>query len=783
MKCRHCGKRISLLKAFADGDFCSIEHRKLFAQQESDLALARLIEAQSRLERGSVPKPAPPARTASKARPRAAEPESVFPMAEARGELIAAIPDRHPSQPRLVPETASIALCLPALNLRPLYRVFPWAEAFPVAAPAFEPAPVPQPRRAVARLLYRPQRGLPVCGLSATDCEPARAERLARVRLAAPVAQTVAPIRTPGHPDAFEQAVQLPRAGLSTRMPDIPKTPPRLDPPWVDSQPYRLAAMASRLSPPWPGVPAWSLAEDRLYPSACATPDALAHLREAGLLAVETERPALSRPPVATLMPDDWIRSALAGELPQKRSVALAVAGLAMAPPEPRASVYPIPGEPMTMNRIPATACEPDTDAPALPGLTATAPELHDPSAATAMLRLDTPPVFDDIGKSWDVWIEIEPPVIDEFPSPPGSGLRPTLVEALPIIELEAEAPAPLVGLLPTPPRRPLDSDLAAAFHPLLPVSHYDDTGLSNPATPRIRFALDHADGSGARRSARARAEAQSDALGNRPVNGSGARRFWLHAPADLKWAALGLPLLLVLVIVSLRGRTQKVESPMPNSRAALGTELNSLQRVILRRAAVKLYDDFRGGLGSWQGDDGWAKSWRYGVASFLEPGQLALYTPSLGLRDYTMQFLGQVENHSLNWVFRARDGQNYYSMRIIVPKGGPLPEAKIVRSIVTDGKEQGLKELPIPFAIHLDTMYLVRMEVRGNMFTTYIQGQVVDNFVDDRLPEGGVGFYSPKGDSSLLRWVELTNQYDYLGRLCALLAPNGPETAGRVAE
>jgi hypothetical protein len=56
--------------------------------------------------------------------------------------------------------------------------------------------------------------------------------------------------------------------------------------------------------------------------------------------------------------------------------------------------------------------------------------------------------------------------------------------------------------------------------------------------------------------------------------------------------------------------------------------------------------------------------------------------------------------------------------------------------------------------------------------------GQVVDSFEEDRLTSGGVGFYSPKGDRSLLRWVSITHQYDYLGRLCALLAPYhvGPE-------
>jgi hypothetical protein len=92
----------------------------------------------------------------------------------------------------------------------------------------------------------------------------------------------------------------------------------------------------------------------------------------------------------------------------------------------------------------------------------------------------------------------------------------------------------------------------------------------------------------------------------------------------------------------------------------------------------------------------------------------------------------------------------------------------------VIDGRERDVKTLPIPFPVQADTLYLVRMEVRGQDFTTYIQNQVVDHFSDPRLQSGGVGFFSPRGDKALLRWVEVSHQYDYLGRLCALLSPYG---------
>jgi hypothetical protein len=130
------------------------------------------------------------------------------------------------------------------------------------------------------------------------------------------------------------------------------------------------------------------------------------------------------------------------------------------------------------------------------------------------------------------------------------------------------------------------------------------------------------------------------------------------------------------------------------------------------------------------------------------------------------------VERKSLNWVFRASDTKNYYSMRIVIAKGGPLPIAHLIRSTIINGKERDVKVLPVPFSIRPDTLYLVKMDVRGSDFTTYIQGQVVDTFTDTTLQSGGIGFYCPKGEKSFLRWVEVTHQYDFIGRLCAMLAP-----------
>lgn len=344
-----------------------------------------------------------------------------------------------------------------------------------------------------------------------------------------------------------------------------------------------------------------------------------------------------------------------------------------------------------------------------------------------------------------------------------------------------AEQAPPLQRVLPVQLPRPADCGRGEPLWagPVMALAAPPD-----PRMPASRLNLDQADGSGPRHlrsTENAKRPRRSFAFDTRKLPG---RKFWMHAPADLKWVALGLPLLLVLVLYSFRPSAPVQEAAgeelASTGKTAIGGQLNTLQRVILNRAAVKLFDDFRGGLGSWGGDDGWSKSWKYGDASFLEPGQLALYTPTVGMRDYTFQFLGQIERKSLNWVFRAADAKNYYSMRIVIMRGGPLPEAQLVRSTVIGGKERAVKSLPIPFPIQPDTLYLVRMDIRGQDYTTYIQGQVVDTFSDPNLEQGGVGFYSGKGDKSMLRWVEVTHQYDFLGRLCALVAPYDMAAQGK---
>lgn len=895
MRCLYCGTRLSLLRRFADGEFCSDAHREAHQRLQDELALTRLADtrsgragsqpkAQKRGRGGAaglpphapllpqaavwidcrrvVPLPVQPAvflpvhflpesslRAIVRGLPT--PPPSIWQVAvppkPANGTLPNILPvlsaevdapqplsgappapaedPAAPPQPLLpLPVQPYLREEWPLLEIRPLPRrklvvIVPKSglgpqtgqitpASFVAWTPALQPARAAENRPThgePARLATPPVEVFPappasldppdwVKATATAEAEPPHRLdhpsdpplRLALFTLAAPPAVPAAfgPSAAVFGPLPTEGCTALPRSSGAAM---IVGAEPRLRP---------LARLNAALPPParqvlYCAAPArWFLAPveaeqemPRLHRAASACWQSWPVL--AGLAPLATPPVGVAVPPCAVpllpapIAPNDALAPAVSRPLPL-RQLRLAHRVLAVEPAAaavfPLAQAAPPSGPGWTLScaappplRLDLQPPDPLCPAPAAPDEVQEA-GLHALGRAVAACHesdaADSDPVRFRTGRELaaeDSALPAAPPVADR------EQLEPAL------------EPAPGVcGRLPVMPVRPLDSPcrpvLASSASVRSCWATLDDL---SPAHPSLRLELDHADGSGPRRHA-----------GQRPsrirlARTRGKSRFWAHAPSDLKWIAVALPLLLVVVVYSFSGNKPNIpagEAGMAattTARAASGAEqpwlrVNALQRMIMRRAGVRLFDDFRGGLGSWQGNNGWAKTWRYGDATFVQPGDLALLSPSLGFTDYTLTFLGQIERRSLNWVFRAKDLDNYYSMRIAVTRSGPLPEAVLVRSVVINGSQQEVKSLPIPFPVQPDTLYLVRMEVRGNDFTTYVQNQIVDHFSDSRLKSGGIGFYSPRGDRALLRWVEISHQYDYLGRLCALLSPYG---------
>ena len=209
---------------------------------------------------------------------------------------------------------------------------------------------------------------------------------------------------------------------------------------------------------------------------------------------------------------------------------------------------------------------------------------------------------------------------------------------------------------------------------------------------------------------------------------------------------------------------------PKGSSSGKSSFRLDSLRSVIRDRASLRIFEDFRSGLSAWDGPSGWAKDWSYDQAGFLRPGRFGLWRQSLKLKDYRMEFLGQIEHKSMGWVFRATDVNNYYAAKLTITKPGPLPSADLVHYAVVGGRPGPRVRVPLPFPIRNDTIYQVQVDIKNDLFATRINGRMVDTWSDARHSSGGVGFLSDAGELARVRWLRVSNKDDFLGRICSYL-------------
>jgi hypothetical protein len=257
----------------------------------------------------------------------------------------------------------------------------------------------------------------------------------------------------------------------------------------------------------------------------------------------------------------------------------------------------------------------------------------------------------------------------------------------------------------------------------------------------------------------------------------------WKSAPRDLKLVSLLLPVLLVVAItgsvpsVPIRQLApQNLDQMQGQLQKVVEDHWKDLNQTISDRAAVSYADDFRSGLDAWESRSNLTRSWSYDASGFVRPGPLAVFKPTIDLTDYRFEFLAEIDQKALGWAFRAEDLNNYYAMKFVVVKPGPMPLVHIVRYAVINGKEGPHIDKPLPMTVRTDMLYRIQVNTRGGDFTILAQGQVVDFWSDNRLQHGGVGFFCNRGERARLRWVEVSHQYDALGRLCAYLAPYGIE-------
>jgi len=212
-----------------------------------------------------------------------------------------------------------------------------------------------------------------------------------------------------------------------------------------------------------------------------------------------------------------------------------------------------------------------------------------------------------------------------------------------------------------------------------------------------------------------------------------------------------------------------KAISPLPdtNPHPNQGGFGQLIGNLIQSKASGTLRDDFHTGLNGWEGLRAISSDWSQDPGE-VRPTSLRLWKPSTSLSNYELEFLGQIDHKSMDWAFRAADLHNYYATKLVMTRPGPLPNAGLVRFVVLDGRERERVELPLPLTLERGVDYKVRVSVRGNRFLTSVNGQLISSWMDSRISRGGVGFFSEDGESSVLKWVSVSERDSFLARIAS---------------
>jgi hypothetical protein len=198
---------------------------------------------------------------------------------------------------------------------------------------------------------------------------------------------------------------------------------------------------------------------------------------------------------------------------------------------------------------------------------------------------------------------------------------------------------------------------------------------------------------------------------------------------------------------------------------------LQMLRQRVSKRAQVDLFDDFSAGLDAWETGENHPGTWSYDKNGFVDVGALSLFAPSMRLTNYDLDALVQIEAKGLGLAFRAASLQNYQVANLIVEGSGPMPSLAVERYTVVSGRASHATVTRYPEHFQSDTLYRVHLEVRGDSFTLYVQGNLIDSWSGSSSSAGGVGLFCLPGEHARAAWVRVSHNTDSLGRMCSWLS------------
>lgn len=156
-------------------------------------------------------------------------------------------------------------------------------------------------------------------------------------------------------------------------------------------------------------------------------------------------------------------------------------------------------------------------------------------------------------------------------------------------------------------------------------------------------------------------------------------------------------------------------------------------------------------------GAESWETASAGDTAGIARRRVISHYKPAASKRDYIFEFTGQIEQRSMGWVFRMKDARNYYCLKLEKKGDGPAATAQLVKFAVVNGEEQAHRLVQLRDPVAPGMPLKIRLDVRGQSFSTQINGKHVDVWIDSQLASGSVGFSNESGERAVIRTVKVS--------------------------
>ncbi|MBA3972845.1 MAG: hypothetical protein C0504_01350 [Candidatus Solibacter sp.] len=213
----------------------------------------------------------------------------------------------------------------------------------------------------------------------------------------------------------------------------------------------------------------------------------------------------------------------------------------------------------------------------------------------------------------------------------------------------------------------------------------------------------------------------------------------------------------------------RQLVSPVEDLGSRTPVAVNKFAEWVERRlpgeSPVRVKWSVKSGLAEWTDSLG-GKAWDTAGGS-VSPGALRLWRPTLDRVNYDLSFTGVIRKKALGFAYRATD-QSYYATKLKITRPGVISGASIARLVVSGGKVIEEAELPLPVLLSAGHAYKIHVTAAGDTFATYIDGYMVDEWRDERLKKGGVGFFSDDGEAASVADVEFRERKGLLSRIFA---------------